>query len=187
MTTDALARFSQKMVSITMLLMVAIIMMNAVVLFFPSWSLKSELLGIDLSLSDRLLSTLNIRLEALPWWQAAGAGAISFLVLIPLCYSLFHLRALFCTYARRDYFSAKAAQHMRKIGVSLGGWVMMTIAVEPLLSYWLTMLKPAGEREILFGFELQSISWLFIAVCVIAVAKILEKATLINEENKLFL
>lgn len=50
MTTDALARFSQKMVSITMLLMVAIIMMNAVVLFFPSWSLKSELLGIDLSL-----------------------------------------------------------------------------------------------------------------------------------------
>lgn len=64
---------------------------------------------------------------------------------------------------------------------------MMTIAVEPLLSYWLTMLKPAGEREILFGFELQSIAWLFIAVCVIAVAKILEKATLINEENKLFL
>jgi hypothetical protein len=59
MTTDALARFSQKMVSITMLLMVAIIMMNAVVLFFPSWSLKSELLGIDLSLSDRLLSTLK--------------------------------------------------------------------------------------------------------------------------------
>lgn len=187
MTTDALAQFCQKMVSITMLLMVAIIMMNTVVLFFPSWSLSNERLGIDLSLSNRLLSTLDISLEGLPWWQAAGAGLISFLVLIPLCYSLFHLRALFCTYARRDYFSASAARHMHKIGISLGFWVVMTIAADPLLSYWLTMLKPDGEREILFGFELQSVAWLFIAACVVAVARILEKATLINEENKLFL
>ena len=187
MSTDALARFSQRMVSTTLLLMVAIIVMNTAVLFFPSISLTHELAGINLSLSDRLLSTLNIRLPDLPWWQAVGAGVISFLVVLPLCYSLFHLRALFHSYARRDYFSAGAAQHMRKIGASLGAWVIMTIVVDPLLSYWLTMLKPAGEREILFGFELQSIAWLFVSACVMAVAKILEKATAINEENKLFL
>lgn len=63
----------------------------------------------------------------------------------------------------------------------------MTLLADPVTSYWLTMLHPAGEREILIGFELHHVVWFFIALCVMAVAKILEKASALYEENKLFL
>ena len=60
----------------------------------------------------------------------------------------------------------------------------MTLLADPMTSYWLTMLNPAGERVILIGFELYHIVWFFIALCVMAVAKILEKASILYEENK---
>lgn len=187
MSTEALAQFSQRMVTITMMLLVAIVLLNLVVLFVPSFSFSDELHGISLSLSDRILSTLNVSLQELPWWQAVGAGVISLLIMAPLCYCLYQLRSLFCAYARREYFSIRSALYMRRTGASLGLWALMTLLADPLISYWLTMLKPAGEQVILFGFELHYAAWFFISLCVMAVAKILEKASVLYEENKLFL
>lgn len=63
----------------------------------------------------------------------------------------------------------------------------MDLFVGPVLSYWLSLLHPAGESEIVFEFELHHIVWIFISLCVMVVAKILEKAILLYEENKLFL
>lgn len=187
MSTDALAQLSQRMVTFTMMLLIAIVLLNSVTLFFPALSFSNEFYGITLSLTDQRLSALNISLQTLPWWQAAGAGVISLLVMAPLCYCLYQLRSLFQAYARRNYFSARSAQHMSRVGASLGVWTVMTLLADPVTSYWLTMLHPAGEREILFGFELHHVVWFFIALCVMAVAKILEKASALYEENKLFL
>ncbi|WP_058910156.1 DUF2975 domain-containing protein [Entomohabitans teleogrylli] len=187
MSPDALAQFYQRMVTATMLLIVAVILLDSLALFLPSLSFIGEISAVQLSLSDRVLSTLNISLAEFPLWQVAGQGLINFLVLVPLCYCLYQVRALFRVYARRDYFSSSAAQHMRKAGVSLATWTVMTIISVPLQSYWLTVTRPPAGREILFFFELHSVAWLFISACIIAVAKILEKACIINEENKLFL
>lgn len=63
----------------------------------------------------------------------------------------------------------------------------MDLLASPVLSYWLSLANPAGEREIVFGFELHHVVWIFISLCVMAVAKILEKASILYEENKLFL
>lgn len=187
MSTDALAKFSQRMVTLTMMLLIAIVLLNAIVLFFPSLSFSDEIHGITLSLSDHSLAALNVSLRTLPWWQAAGAGVICLLVMAPLCYCLYQLQCLFQAYAKRNYFSASSAQHMSRVGASLGVWTVMNLLGDPVISYWLTMLKPSGEREVLFGFELHHIIWLFISLCVMAVAKILEKASILYEENKLFL
>ncbi|VYU45065.1 Uncharacterised protein [Metakosakonia massiliensis] len=187
MSTDALAQLSQRMVTFTMMLLIAVVLLNSLVLFFPSLSFSDELHGITLSLSDQRLSALNISLRTLPWWQAAGAGMISLLVMAPLCYCLYQLRSLFQAYARRNYFSASSAQHMNRVGASLGIWTAMSLLADPAISYWLTMLRPSEEREVLLGFELHHVVWLFISLCVMAVAKILKKASILYEENKLFL
>ncbi|MBJ9112875.1 DUF2975 domain-containing protein [Citrobacter sp. FDAARGOS_156] len=187
MSTDALAQLSQRLVTFTMILLIAVVLLNSIVLFFPAWSFSNEFYGITLSLTDQRLSALNVSLQTLPWWQVAGAGVISLLVIAPLCYCLYQLRSLFQTYARRNYFSTRSAQHMSRVGASLGVWTVMTLLADPMTSYWLTMLNPAGERVILIGFELYHIVWFFIALCVMAVAKILEKASILYEENKLFL
>lgn len=187
MSTDALAQLSQKMVSFTMMLLIAVILLNLLVLFFPTLSFSDELYGISLSLNDQRLSALNISLRELPWWLAAGVGVISLLVMVPLCYSLYQLRSLFKAYACRNYFSACSAQHMSRVGASLGIWTVMDLLADPVLSFWLSLVNPPGEREIVFGFELHHIVWIFISLCVMAVAKILEKASILYEENKLFL
>ncbi|SXD86529.1 DUF2975 domain-containing protein [Klebsiella quasivariicola] len=187
MSTDALAQLSQRMVSFTMMLLIAVVLLNSLVLFFPTLSFADELYGIRLSLDDRRLSALDVNLRALPWWQAAGVGVISLLVMAPLCYSLYQLRSLFKAYARRNYFSARSVQHMSRVGASLGLWTVMDLLAGPVLSYWLSLLNPTGEREIIFGFELNHIVWIFISLCVMAVAKILVKASVLYEENKLFL
>ncbi|HDG1693116.1 TPA: DUF2975 domain-containing protein [Kluyvera georgiana] len=187
MSTDALAQLSQRMVSFTMMLLIAVVLINSLVLFFPALSFSDELRGIRLSLYDQRLSALNVSLRTLPWWQAAGVGVISLLVMAPLCYSLYQLRSLFKAYAQRNYFSASSAQYMSRVGGSLVVWTVMNLLADPVISYWLTLLNPPGEREILFGFELQHIIWIFISLCVMAVAKILEKASVLYEENKLFL
>lgn len=187
MSTDALAQLSQRMVTFTMMLLIAIILLNSIVLFFPTLSFSNEFYGITLSLADQRLSALNISLQTLPWWQAAGTGVISLVVMAPLCYCLYQLRSLFQAYARRNYFSTRSAQHMSRVGASLGVWTVLTLLADPVTSYWLTMLNPAGEREILIGFELHHVVWFFIALCVMAIAKILEKASALYEENKLFL
>ncbi|VUS41892.1 DUF2975 domain-containing protein [Klebsiella grimontii] len=187
MSTDALAQLSQRMVSFTMMLLIAVVLLNSLVLFFPTISFSDELYGISLSLDDQRLSALNVSLQALPWWQSAGVGVISLLVMAPLCYSLYQLRSLFKAYARRNYFSARSAQHMSRVGASLGIWTVMDLLASPVLSYWLSLANPAGEREIVFGFELHHVVWIFISLCVMAVAKILEKASILYEEDKLFL
>ena len=70
MSTDALAQLSQRMVSFTMMLLIAVVLLNSLVLFFPTLSFADELYGIRLSLDDRRLSALDVNLRALPWWQA---------------------------------------------------------------------------------------------------------------------
>lgn len=187
MRPDTLAQFSQRMVTITMLLMIAVVLLSMMVLFIPLWSFSDDVLGINLILTDRVFAILDVNLTELPWWQAAGAVTITLLVLFPLCFCLYQLRELFLTYARREYFSLRAAQHMRKVGGALGIWIVMTLINDPLLSYWLTMLKPTEQLKVLFSFELHYVVWLFVSACIMAVARILEKASLINEENKLFL
>lgn len=77
MSTDALAQLSQRMVSFTMMLLIAVVLLNSLVLFFPTISFSDDLYGISLSLDDQRLSALNVSLRALPWWQSAGVGVIS--------------------------------------------------------------------------------------------------------------
>ena len=74
MSTDALAQLSQRLVTFTMILLIAVVLLNSIVLLIPAWSFSNEFYGITLSLTDQRLSALNVSLQTLPWWQAAGAG-----------------------------------------------------------------------------------------------------------------
>lgn len=53
MSTDALAQLSQRMVSFTMMLLIAVVLLNSLVLFFPTISFSDDLYGISLSLMTR--------------------------------------------------------------------------------------------------------------------------------------
>lgn len=186
MYKDKLAITCQKMAVFTLLLIVAMVVINAATWFFPSLGSIDGGYGIAFSLSNQLIPGALGVVDSLPIWQRLGAVVISSIPLLVLARGLLSLRALFTSYANGDYFSAAAATHMEKMGRAVGYWVILNFVCEPLLSLWVTMLEPAGQRFISMSFTSSSIVALFVSACVIIIARILRRAASINQENQQF-
>lgn len=183
---DKLASTCQKMAAFTVLLVAAMILINAATWFFPSLGSVEGGYGIAFSLSNALIPGALDVVDNLPLWQRLGAVVISSIPLLVLANGLLNLRELFRTYAKGDYFSISAATHMEKMGRAVGYWVILNFVCEPLLSLWVTMLAPAGQRFISMSFTSSSVVALFAAACVIIIARILRRAATINQENQQF-
>ncbi|MCM3588992.1 DUF2975 domain-containing protein, partial [Mesobacillus maritimus] len=119
----------------------------------------------------------HVDVAAFPWWQKAVGIVLSSVPLVALANGLRHLRALFRTYARRDYFSAQAAGHLGKTGRAIGLWVVLSLLCEPLLSVWATLREPVGHRVVSVGFTLPYVVALFTAACIAVIAHILRQAS----------
>lgn len=186
MTSDRLARFSQGMAAVTLCFIVAMLLLNAVCWLFPSLSSATNGYGIGFSLTDELISKLDIHVAAFPWWQKAGGAFLSSVPLLALAHGLHHLRLLFRSYGRREYFSAAAATHLGKVGKSVGMWVLLSLLCEPLLSIWSTMRAPVGHRVITVSFGSPYVVALFLAGCIAVIAHILKQASELDSEHRQF-
>lgn len=119
MHSDRIARISQQMATVTLWFIVGMLVLNAACWAFPSLNAASGP-GLVFGLTDSVISNLHVDVAAFPWWQKAVGILLSSVPLIALANGLRHLRALFRTYARRDYFSAQAAGHLGKTGRAIG-------------------------------------------------------------------
>jgi hypothetical protein len=186
MASDRLARFSQHMAAVTLCFIVAMLLLNAACWFFPSLNSATNGYGLGFSLTDKLISSLNIDVAGFPWWQKAGCVFLSSVPLLVLAQGLRHLRLLFRSYGRREYFSAAAAAHLGKVGKSVAVWVLLSLLCEPLLSMWSTIRAPVGHRVIAVSFDSPDVVALFLAACIAVIAHILKQASELDSEHRQF-
>lgn len=185
MHSDRIARISQQMATVTLWFIVGMLVLNAACWAFPSLNAASGP-GLVFGLTDSVISNLHVDVAAFPWWQKAVGILLSSVPLIALANGLRHLRALFRTYARHDYFSAQAAGHLGKTGRAIGMWVLLSLLCEPLLSVWATLREPVGHRVVSIGFSLPYVVALFTAACIAVIAHILRQASELDAEHRQF-
>lgn len=186
MNTQRLAQLSQRMSLLTLLLIVVMLVLNTCVWLFPVLSSSADGLGFGFALSDRLIQARAVQVALLPWWQILGAIVLSSIPLLALGGGLNHLRLLFQNYARGEYFSRAAAQHLGKVGRAVAMWVLLDFLCEPLLSVWVTMNEPVGQRFITLSVTAPSFVALFLAACIAVIARILWQASEVDSENRTF-
>ncbi|MBR8344424.1 DUF2975 domain-containing protein [Burkholderia ambifaria] len=185
MHSDRIARISQQMATVTLGFIVGMLVLNAACWAFPSLNGASGP-GLVFGLTDSVISNLRVDVAAFPWWQKAVGILLSSVPLIALANGLRHLRALFRTYARRDYFSVQAAGHLGKTGRAIGLWVLLSLLCEPLLSMWATLREPVGHHVVTIGFSLPYVVALFTAACIAVIAHILRQASELDAEHRQF-
>lgn len=186
MNTQRLAQLSQSMSLLTLLLIVTMLALNAAVWLFPVLSSSADGLGFGFALSDRLIQERAEQVAAFPLWQMLGGIVLSSIPLLALANGLNHLRKLFQSYARGEYFSSRAAMHLGKVGRAVAVWVVLDFLCEPLLSVWVTMNAPQGERLISLSLTAPSFIALFLAACISVIARILWQASEVESENRTF-
>lgn len=186
MVEDRLARTSHRMAAATLWLVISMIVLNASIWIFPTLGSIKNGLGLSFFLSDRLVSSVQLDFSSFPWWQIGGAIFISSIPLVVLSSGLLNLRALFKNYSSGDYFSSHSSAYMEKAGRAVMLWVLLNFLSEPLLSLWITMREPVGQRFLSLSFQPSEVISVFIALCVMLIARILRRAAEINEENKSF-
>ncbi|WP_126227923.1 DUF2975 domain-containing protein [Burkholderia ambifaria] len=185
MHSDRIARISQQMATVTLGFIVGMLVLNAACWAFPSLNGASGP-GLVFGLTDSVISNLRVDVAAFPWWRKAVGILLSSVPLIALANGLRHLRALFRTYARRDYFSVQAAGHLGKTGRAIGLWVLLSLLCEPLLSMWATLREPVGHHVVSIGFSLPYVVALFTAACIAVIAHILRQASELDAEHRQF-
>lgn len=184
MRTDRIARLSQHMAIITLWFIWAMTLLNAASWAYPSLNETPSGLGFGFGLTNSLISSLGVDVDAFPWWQKAGGIVLSSVPVLALANGLRHLRLLFRTYACGDYFSALTAHHLGKVGRAIGIWVVLSILCEPLLSLWTTLRELVGHRVITLSFGAPYVVALFTAACIAIIALILRRASELDAEHQ---
>jgi hypothetical protein len=179
MQQDRIAQTSQRMASVTMLLLIAMLVFS-----IGGWLFPHEFTRF--SDYSNAATQLGIDPASLPAWQLVGAIVIANIPLLALGYGLHQLRALFQRYARGEYFSAAAAIHLGRVGQSLAWWVVLGVLCQPLSSIWLTIMRPVGYRLINVGFGSSEVVSLFMAASITVIARILQRASEVDAENRQF-
>ncbi|KAA8996126.1 DUF2975 domain-containing protein [Affinibrenneria salicis] len=186
MALDRLAVVSHRMAALSLGFVIVMLALNAAVWLFPQLSSMEGGSGLAFYLSDQMISMPGLDLTTYPLWQKLGAILLSSIPLLMLTVGLLNLRALFKNYATGDYFSPSSSACMEKMGRAVAAWVALNIVCEPLLSLWLTMREPAGQRLLSLSFDSAGAVALFLAACIIVIARILRRASEINDENQQF-
>lgn len=184
MKTDQLANYSRIMATLTLVLISIMFLLNLACWVFPNITLGNGL-GFSLAATNTL-EHLNVDVAQMPWWQITGAIVLSSIPLIVLAQGLNALRQLFQSYGAGYYFSPESAGQLRKVGQGVALWVLLSFCLEPIMSLWLTMLQPAGQRTITLSFEASQVVALFLAASVMIIARILGSASALAEENQQF-
>lgn len=186
MNTQRLAQLSQRMSLLTLLLIVSMLLLNAAVWVFPVLSSSTDGLGFGFALSDRQIQGRAEQVALFPWWQVLGSVALSSVPLMALVFGLNRLRKLFQSYASGEYFSSTAALHLGAVGKAVVAWVVLDFLCEPLLSVWVTMNEPVGQRLVSLSVTAPSFVALFLAACIAVIARILLQASEVDSENRTF-
>jgi hypothetical protein len=125
---------------------------------------------------DRLSSAvpLDNRLEAL---------AIELVPLALAMWALWSLAQVFRCYARGQVFGAEPLRHLNNLAVALAASVIADLAAQLPISLLLSWHLGPHHRELSLSFGSDDVSRLFVAGAVLAMARVMDEARRVADEN----
>ncbi|MBI6547484.1 DUF2975 domain-containing protein [Xenorhabdus lircayensis] len=163
-------------------LLIIVIMVAINILSWLEPKLILEKYGLGFSLTERILS--HIDKNTLCAWTLTGGILISTIPLLSLIGSFWAFHRLFGNYRKGDYFSKHTVKYLEYAGWGVILWSVLDILCEPLLTVWLTMSAPAGERFITLSLTTGHFVAIFISVCLAIISRILYQACDMYDENQ---
>ncbi|MDR0218765.1 MAG: DUF2975 domain-containing protein [Enterobacteriaceae bacterium] len=168
------------MSKLSLLTIIIVMMINIL-----SW-LKPQLIlekyGLEISLTGRILSHFDY--ITFSTWKLTGGILISTIPLLFLSGSFWAFHRLFGNYRKGDYFSKHTVKYLEYAGWGVILWSVLDILCEPLLTLWLTIGAPVGERFFSLSLTSSHFVAIFISVCLAIISRILYQACDIYDENK---
>ena len=129
------------------------------------------------------VSDQTTNLFSLPLWQRLLVSIASAPTLILEILSMWSLMRLLKCYEGFEYFTVKTARYFKLIGIfavcSEAAKVFQNIPV----SYFLTFMNPPGERMINISLSTQNVSGIMLALVIILVGWVMERATTLQQES----
>jgi hypothetical protein len=110
---------------------------------------------------------------------------ISLLAISPIIFALFRLRQLFSLYARGILFSRENIAALRDTGFSFLMYAGIDLLTSPLFAIALTYNNPEGHRMIALGISSSMFGSVCLGLIILAIAKAMDEARLINDELSL--
>ncbi|MFJ7883106.1 DUF2975 domain-containing protein [Pseudomonas sp. NPDC096917] len=182
MKTDLLANRSRVLATATLVLVASMLLSNIAYWIFPT-AIGKYIGGFSLS---ALTETLQADILLMPWWQASGAIILSSIPLLILAKGLLALRGLFLAYSKGEYFSSESAELLGKVGKSVTLWVLASLILTPVMSVWITLTRPVGERLFTLSIDPSHIVALFLSASLMIIARSLYNACSLARENQQF-
>ncbi|CDM89144.1 DUF2975 domain-containing protein [Xenorhabdus bovienii] len=172
--------FSLVISKLSLLIIIILIVINIYSWLEPKLILEKY--GLGFSLTNRIL--LHFSENTLSSWKLTSGIFISTIPLLFLGGSLWAFHQLFGNYRKGDYFSKNTVKYLEYAGWGVIIWAMLDILFEPLLTVWLTMGAPAGQRFFSLSLSPSHLVAIFISVCLAVISRILYQACDIYDENK---
>jgi hypothetical protein len=116
-------------------------------------------------------------------WRLAGASLVD--VLVGLA-SIWQLWRLFAEYRQGRVFSARALQHLRRFGWSLVAVFAASPISEALFTIALSWDQGPGHREVAVSFTGNDYGLLLLALVFVTLARVMQEAARVAEENESF-
>ncbi|MEQ2025687.1 DUF2975 domain-containing protein [Xenorhabdus szentirmaii] len=181
--SEKLTRITTLSLVMSKLSLLIIIIMIAINIF--SWlepKLILEKYGLGFSLTERILPYFDN--VAFSFWKLTGGILISTIPLLSLAGSFWAFYRLFSKYRKGDYFSKGTVKYLEYAGWGVIFWSLLDVICEPLLTLWLTISAPAGERFLTLTVTGGHFVAIFISACLAIISRILYQACNIYEENQ---
>ncbi|WP_050930663.1 hypothetical protein [Aestuariivita boseongensis] len=115
-----------------------------------------------------------------------GVQAAAWVVLGVNLFVLWHIYCLSSLYAMRETLSDRCGHHVRRIGLGLILFPVVTTAYGALSSVLLSWHNPPGERELVLAINVQGLGFAIGGALLLLIGTTIRHATAIAEENRSF-
>jgi hypothetical protein len=117
-------------------------------------------------------------------WQRWSAKAVSVIPALLFAAALWQVRKFAGLYMAGDPFPAGAGAHIKKFGYLLLALAVAQILTGIALSVLLSIHMPAGQRMLAIGISSTNVATLVIAALVMMIARLLDEAFSVAEDNR---
>jgi hypothetical protein len=123
---------------------------------------------------------------AIPFAYRLAALVVELIPAALVVWALLELYRLFVSYAQGQVFSQTALRSLSRVAMLMFLQVLLSFVAEAPITYFLSLARPPGHREITLTFGSHDASFLFMAGAVLVIARVMAEARRVADENAAF-
>ncbi|MBX7200921.1 MAG: DUF2975 domain-containing protein [Rhodospirillaceae bacterium] len=153
----------------------------------PPFLVASVLLYPEFLGRHPAIAAANVQTAALSGPAMAAAILALLVISVPALYGLWELKRLFEGYLAGDVFTVGAARRLHRCGFAVLISAAKTAVGGVLLSLAVSIDLPAGHRVLTVGLSSDDVGLLLIGGILLVIARVMEEAARLAEENAAFI